>query len=75
MDGDVFIIAVRVKNAETKKVFWQIDKVIANCDGESFYLINEAGEAYDDWQWCDVDYFIRVDAYGPMTRNQLEVIL
>lgn len=75
VDGDSFIIAVSVKNTLTGKEYWQIDKVVADCDGESFYLKTPEGEPYDDWTWHEVDFYIPVDAHGPMTKNQIERFL
>ncbi len=74
MDGDELIIAVHVKNEKDGREYWQMDKVIANCDGENFHLMDTNGEYYSAWQWGDVDYFIRVDAFGPMTRKQIEAV-
>lgn len=71
VDGDEFLIAVAIKNEKTKEEYWQIDRVIVNCDGENMQLIPN-DEAFDDWTWWDVDFYIRISASGPMTKKQLE---
>lgn len=71
-DGDELLIAVQVKNTTTGKEYWQMDRVLAKTDGEAFALTMPNGDAYDDWSWWDVDYFIRIDATGPVSDEEME---
>lgn len=73
IDGDELAIAVPVKDTKTGRQYWQVDRVIAVCDGDYFHLMDaRTDESYDDWDWGDVEWFMRINAHGPMTEKQAE---
>lgn len=63
-DGEILLIAVKVKNTRLKSTYWEIDRVRVRFDGDGAYLYhdNEFGVPYDSWNWEDVDYFIPLGA-------------
>lgn len=76
IDGDEFLIAVDVINNKDKTRRWDVAHVKINCDSENFEIQHaDSGESYDAWDWFDVDYYIPVNATGPMTRKQIEEYL
>lgn len=59
-DGQVFLIAIPVKNNKTGEEYWDIDKVQIGCDGEVAWMNYFNGDPYDSWAWPDVEYYIEV---------------
>ncbi len=63
-DGDIFLIAVLVKDDAKKKVYWDIAKVRIICDEDFFQMVladSEESESYDAWDWYDVEYYIKLE--------------
>lgn len=72
-DGDELAIATLVNSEKTGKQYWDIERVVVDCDGENFCLrYAESREHYDAWSWFDVDYYIKIDSQGPMTEEDAE---
>lgn len=69
-DGDVFLVAVEVKNNKTGKSHWEIEKLRVSCDwdGESgffdlVYADCTESTSYDALAWEDFEYSIKVENY------------
>lgn len=59
-DGQVFLIAVPVKNNTTGAEYWDIDKVQMDCDGEEAHMNYYGGDSFGSWIWDDVEYYIEI---------------
>lgn len=62
-DGDVYLVALEVKNNKTGKSTWEVAKVRINCDEDYFDMINadcEDSSSYDYWDWEDFEYSVQV---------------
>jgi len=69
-DGDVFLVAIQVKNEKTGKMYWQFEKLRISCDGDEdggfFDMVrydDNDTETFDDWSWEDFEYSIKLKGY------------
>lgn len=71
-DGDDFIVSVTVKNNKTGVTSVDVDRIRCICDEDRLdWVYSESGESFDKWQWEDVEYYIPLNAEGPMGEEQI----
>lgn len=63
-DGDIFLIALRVRIKEIER--WEFDVVEMDCDGDGASMwYRGKSEPYDAWSWDDVEYFKVIEGCEP----------
>jgi len=72
-DGDEIAVAIKCTREDSSHEFWKVFLVTVNCDHDRFDLLHsETLESFDNYDWFDVGFFMRLDSVGPMTKKQME---
>lgn len=74
-DGDEFLVATLVTNNVTNTENWEFYKIRALADERLDWINIETEESFDAWDWDDVDFYIPINADGPMTSKAYESTL